>query len=340
MESACTHNEEKNMKKVLSLILALAMVVSMTACGGAGSKENLSGESLAEILTAAVEQTGKLLYEGTKEPTLGSLGGEWMILGLARSGLEIPDEYYETYFQNASAYTAGVGGELHAKKYTEYSRVILAMTAIGKDPTDVGGYNLLIPLANFEQTVFQGINGPAFALIALDSGNYDIPENTAGTTQATRDIYVDYIINAQLENGGWSLMGGEVELDVTAMALQALAKYRDRKDVAEAIDKALVILSQQQNENGGYTSYDEECSESISQTIVALCELGISLEDDRFVKNGNTLVDGLLRFRLEDGSFSHMLDDSSDLLATEQAFYALVAASRTLKGESSLYNMK
>lgn len=328
------------MKKVLSLILALAMVVSMTACGGAGSKENLSGESLAEILTAAVEQTGKLLYEGTKEPTLGSLGGEWMILGLARSGLEIPDEYYETYFQNASAYTAGVGGELHAKKYTEYSRVILAMTAIGKDPTDVGGYNLLIPLANFEQTVFQGINGPAFALIALDSGNYDIPENTAGTTQATRDIYVDYIINAQLENGGWSLMGGEVELDVTAMALQALAKYRDRKDVAEAIDKALVILSQQQNENGGYTSYDEECSESISQTIVALCELGISLEDDRFVKNGNTLVDGLLRFRLEDGSFSHMLDDSSDLLATEQAFYALVAASRTLKGESSLYNMK
>ena len=153
---------------------------------------------------------------------------------------------------------------------------------------------------------------------------------------------MDYIVNAQLSDGGWSLMGGTAEIDLTAMVLQALAKYQDRQDVAEAIDKGLAVLSSRQNEKGGYQFNDSEpeSSESISQTIVALTELDIALDDERFVKNGNTLVDALLRFRQEDGGFSHLLDGASDLLATEQAFYALVAADRAVRGESSLYTMK
>lgn len=328
------------MKKWLSMILVLAVLLSMTACGGSSANEQTA--PIAEVLSAAIEKTGKFLYESTKEPTLGSIGGEWMILGLARSGLDIPEEYFETYFQNASAYTAQQGGVLHTKKYTEYSRVILAMTAIGKDPADVGGYNMFIPLADFEQTVFQGVNGPAFALLALDCADYEIPENVAGTTQATRDMYVDYIINAQLADGGWSLMGNKAEIDVTAMVLQALAKYQERKDVAAAVDQALNTLSTRQNENGSfqYNDVEQVSSESVSQVIVALSELGISLEDERFVKNGKTLLDGLMQFRQEDGGFSHIIDGDTDLLATEQVFYAMVAANRVLNGETSLYDMK
>jgi prenyltransferase beta subunit len=163
-----------------------------------------------------------------------------------------------------------------------------------------------------------------------------------GSTQATRDLYVDYIINAQLENGGWSLMGGEAEIDLTAMALQALAKYQDRKDVADAVEKGLAILSDRQNENGGYQfSASEQVScESVAQVIVALAELGISLDDPRFVKNGKTLLDGILQFQRSDGGFSHLMEGETDLLATEQAFYALVAANRIAQGESSLYRMK
>lgn len=201
---------------------------------------------------------------------------------------------------------------------------------------------MLQPLADFEQTVFQGINGPIFALLALDSGNYEIPQNTTDNTQATRDMYVDYIINAQLPEGGWAFAGGEAEIDVTAMALQALAKYQDRKDVAEAIEKGVEILSARQNENGSYqySATEQVSSESISQVIVALTELGISLDDSRFVKNGNTLLDALLQFQQADGGFSHLIDGETDLLATEQAFYALVAANRMAQGESSLYRMK
>ena len=320
------------MKKVLSCILALALMISLTACG---RKTEVN-------LTDTISATGQLLMDSVAEPTFGSVGGEWLVMGLARSGLEIDNEYLESYFQNLSAYTAQQGGVLHDRKYTEYSRVILAVTALDEDPTDVGGFNMLLPLADFEQTCFLGINGPIFALLALDSGNYEIPENTADSTQATRDLYVDYIINAQLPEGGWSLMGGEAEIDLTAMALQALAKYQDRKDVAEAVEKGIAILSDRQNENGGYQFNENEQAscESVAQVIVARAELGISLDDSRFVKNGKTLLDGLMQFRQADGGFSHLVGDETDLLATEQAFYAMVAADRMEKGEASLYRMK
>ena len=332
------------MKRLLSWILVLSVLLSLTACGKQKDEggQTVSPEQQQEILVETVTKTGEFLHQSVAEPTFGSVGGEWLVMGLARSSLEISDEYYETYFQNLSVHTAQQGGVLHAKKYTEYSRVILAVTAIGRDPSDVGGFNMLLPLADFEQTVFQGINGPIFALLALDSGNYEIPENIADSTQATRDMYVDYILNAQLPDGGWSLMGGEPEIDLTAMALQALAKYQDRKDVAEAIEKGLAILSDRQNENGSYqySATEQASCESVAQVIVALAELGISLDDSRFVKNGKTLLDALLQFQQADGGFSHLVDGETDLLATEQAFYALVAANRIAQGESSLYRMK
>lgn len=332
------------MKKLVSWILVLAMAFSLAACSGkkGTESETVSPEQQKEMAQTSIAETGDFLLEQVKNPTYGSVGGEWTILGLARSGLEVPQEYFETYFENLATYTAQQGGILHEKKYTEYSRVILAVTAMGQDPSDVGGFDLLVPLADFEQTVFQGINGPIFALLALDCDNYEIPENVAESTQATRDLYVDYIVNAQLPEGGWSLMGGEAEIDLTAMALQALAKYRERKDVAEAVEKGLAVLSARQNENGSYqyNATEQASSESVAQVMVALAELGISLDDARFVKNGKTLLDALLQFRQDDGGFSHLQDGESDLLATEQAFYALVAANRVMQGQSSLYRMK
>ena len=319
------------MKKWLAVVLAIALVMSMAACAGE-----------VKDPAAAREACAQMLKNNTTEPVCGSVGGDWLALGFARGDADVPEEWFGRYYEAVEAYVTSCGGVLHERKYTEYSRVILALTAIGKDPTDVAGFNLLVPLADFEQTIFQGINGPIFALLALDSGNYEIPENVTENTQATRELYVDYILDAQLENGGWSLMGGDAEIDVTAMALQALAKYQDREDVAEAIEKGIGILSARQAKNGGYqyNAAEQASSESVAQVIVALAELGIALDDSRFVKNGNSLVDALLQFQQEDGGFSHLIDGETDLLATEQAFYALVAANRLEQGESSLYRMK
>ena len=330
------------MKKIVSLLLVIAMLFVFSGCA-----EEKKAEQLPAVTEAPVqaEENGllkiaKWMQSEIPEPGFGSVGGEWLAMGLARSELEGMEEYLLGYGERVAAYTAEQGGILHNRKYTEYSRTILAWTAIGRDATDVGGFNLLTPLADFEQTVFQGINGPIFALLALDCGHYEIPENIANSTQATRDMYVDYIVNAESPDGGWSMAGGPAEIDITAMVLQALAKYQDRPDVAAAVERGLELLSQQQNVNGGFSDGNGETSEAISQTIVALTELDISLEDARFVKNGNTLKDALLRFQLEDGSFTHLMDGDTDLLATEQAFYALVAIDRMEQGKTSLYSMK
>lgn len=329
------------MKKVISVLLIISMLLAFSGCSGEkASEQNVQTEALPQLEESVLQKTAQWLKIQVPEPAYGSLGGEWLALGMARSELEGMDEYLEGYGERVAAYTAEQGGTLHAKKYTEYSRVILAWTAIGRDASDVGGFNLLLPLADFEQTVFQGLNGPIFALLALDCGDYDIPENVANSSQATREMYVDYILNAEHAEGGWSLAGGPAEADLTAMALQALAKYQDRPDVAEAVARGIAVLSEMQNVNGGFSANNSESSESVAQVIVAVTELGIALDDSRFVKNGNTLKDALLRFRLSDGSFSHLMDDSADLLATEQAFYALVAIERMEQGKTSLYSMK
>ena len=341
----------KKTTRFLALVLALILTWQLAGCGQkdaqtvstTGATEASASAPGAQAADESADeqllQTARWLMAEIPEPSYGSVGGEWAVFGLARSGISVPAEYFEAYGENVAAYVAEHGGVLHAKKYTEYSRVILAWTAMGRDAADVGGYDLLQPLADFEQTVFQGINGPIFALLALDSGKYEIPENTAGTTQATREEYVDYILGAELSGGGWTLSGDQADADITAMALQALAKYRDRQDVSAAVERGLTVLSALQTETGGYQAYGAESSESIAQVLVALTELGVDPEDPRFVRDGHTLRCRLLDFRNEDGSFRHIQDGEADLMATEQAFYALVALDRTARGESTLYSM-
>ena len=157
--------------------------------------------------------------------------------------------------------------------------------------------------------------------------------------QATRDGYVADILPLQNEDGGWSLAGGAYDVDLTAMALQALAKYRGDAAVSGAVERGLSWLEWAQEPNGAYLSWDEGNSEAVCQVIVALTELGISLDDERFVKNGQTLPQVLERFACEDGSYRHSLNGSSDEMATEQALYALAAIHRAEAGEATLYDI-
>ena len=321
----------KVFKKWILIAFAIGLTV-LTACAGENSD---TGQPLDEIL----QQTAEVLMDTTATPAYGSVCGDWVAFGLARWGGEVPEGWYDAYESAVENAVIAGNGVLSDRKYTEYSRVILALTAMGKDPTNVGGYNLILPLADYEQTIFQGINGPIYALLALDSGNYTIPENLAVGMQATREQYVEYILSKESAGGGWSLAGGEAEVDITAMALQALAKYCNREDVSAAVDRAVQLLSEKQNPEGGYTAYDADGSESVSQVIVALTELGISIQDNRFVKNGNTLLDRLLDFRTETHGFQHTLDGEMNQIATEQAFYALVALYRAEQKRPSLYNI-
>ena len=321
----------RRIKRISAWILTLAILLTLTVPALAASSVQSEVQSSAAYMVSAV-----------KAPEVGSIGGEWAIIGLARFGYTVPANYYDDYYARVEKYVKNCSGVLHERKYTEYSRVILALTAIGRDPSNVAGYNLLTPLGDFEKTIWQGLNGPIWALIALDSGNYEIPKNPSAKTQATRRLYIDEILNNQMKDGGWSLTGtGESDVDITAMALQALAKYQDQKAVKTATDSALTWLSKNQDGKGGYASWGTTNVESVAQVIVALCELGMDLNDSRFVKNGHTLTENLLSFRQANGGFYHVLDgsDGNNQMSAEQGFYALVAIDRAENGKNSLYRM-
>ena len=269
----------------------------------------------------------------TDELTFGS---EWLVIALARSGRDVPDSYYDSVVKAVQS----AKGQLSDKKSTEYARTILALTAIGKEPADVGGYDLLAGLADMDDVTYQGINGAIFALLALDSGKYDVPAAAEGGTQVTRDGLVAYILAQQLSDGGWALSGTSADPDVTAMALQALAPYRTGDETVDAaVDKGVQLLSDMQLSDGGYSSWGTLNSESCAQVLIALAALGIDpVSDSRFVKNGLTVLDALLAYAVS-GGFRHTVDGEADAIATEQALCALTAYARLLDGKTALYDM-
>lgn len=301
----------------------------------------------AEILKALREdetQTGDVTgWRKTHSDMLDTIktgelafGSEWLVIALARSGRDVPDSYYDSVVKAVQS----AKGQLSDKKSTEYARTILALTAIGKDPADVGGYDLLAGLADMDDVTYQGINGAIFALLALDSGKYDVPAAAEGGTQTTRDGLVAYILAQQLSDGGWALSGTSADPDVTAMALQALAPYRTGDETVDAaVDKGVQLLSDMQLADGGYSSWGTLNSESCAQVLIALATLGIDpVSDSRFVKNGLTVLDALLAYAVS-GGFRHTVDGEADAIATEQALCALTAYARLLDGKTALYDM-
>ena len=325
------------MKRILSLALVLACLLALAVPALAAKEPDLQ---------ALVESSAKYMLSAVKEPEPGDIGGEWAVLGLARSGYAVSEGYFEGYYGKLEAYVKEKQGVLHKRKYTDYSRVIITLSALGKDARDVGGYNLLTPLGDYDKTIWQGLNGPIWALIALDSANYPMPQNPDAKTQATRQMYIDCILAAELDEGGWTLSrrtsADPADPDITGMALQALAKYQDQKAVKEATERALECMGKKQDANGGYSNmWGDANSESVVQMLVALCELGIGWNDPRFVKNGHTLLDNLLTYRTSAGGFYHIAggSDGDNQMSAEQGFYGLIACLRYEQGKNSLYRM-
>lgn len=321
-----------------------------TANADAGSeygKSKVQGISDAEgDRQAALEALASVqayLQNHVTDSIVGSIGGEWSVIAMARNG-NLTENARNAYLSNLYSALREVDGELSYNKYTEYSRVTLAVTSIGVNPQNVNGYDILYPLAQFENVQLQGINGPIWALIALDSHRYEIPqlsEDDAGMyTQTTREGLIQCILDWQSSEGGWALNQGENDPDLTGMAIQALTPYYDRTDVKASVDKALAWLSQIQDENGGFNGEEESTVESTAQVVTALAGLDVSLlSDERFIKNGSSAIDHLLSFRLEDGSYEHTEGTGSNLMATEQTAYTLTAYYRAINGLNDLYDM-
>lgn len=278
-------------------------------------------------------------------------GSEWMIMDLARDDPKTALPLYTNYYNSIASYLKENNGELSSNAYTEYSRVTLALTALGINAQSIGGYDLFDYLSDYQKTIYQGINGAIFALIAVNSNpQYHFTQPAGVTDYTTKEKLVDYIISKELSDGGWALFGSKSDPDITSMALQALAPFKNTSvdanhAVTNAIDKGVGVLASMENSDGSYTSWGTVNSNSTAQVVTALAALGINPTSGEFDHNGNNPVTALLSYHVNGSGFMYTFTDSTaktgtvNGMATEQDYYALIAYRRYLTGATSLYNM-
>lgn len=320
------------MKRIISVLVTAVMIFT------AAFQCSFAAQVTAE---EAYSSTGKTIYENTVQNIAkeSAYGSEWHILGLARSQYAGCDEIFEKYYEDVVKVLKENSGVLSKKKYTEYSRAIVAVKAIGRNPKNTGGFDMTAKLLEKENVAIQGLNGPIWALIALNTDGY---ADSSAEFKKTAKEYISYILDAEKDGGGWSLNSSETnaDVDITGMALTALAPYyKEDSRVKEAADRALAWLSEVQKDDGAYASWGTVNSESCAQVTVALTSLGIDPnKDERFIKNGKSVIDGLLGF-YTDGGFKHVSTGKLNAMATEQGYYALTAYFRFTGGKTSLYDM-
>ncbi len=263
-------------------------------------------------------------------PSFGPVNGEWRIFALARSGRISPAGVSASaYYERIEEYVAGIGsGKLNPNKATDNSRLVIALSSIGRDPRNVAGYDIVDPLTEQGFVKRHGPTGAAFALLALGA-------RSSYGESATKSAYVEFLLNAELSGGGWSL-GSEPDPDVTSIVITALAPY---PSASSAVNRGVAVLSRIQREDGKFETMGSATSESCSQVVVALSTVGIDCDKDaRFIKNGTSALEALVSFSTGNG-FAHTENGAVNEMASEQAAYALAAYSRLKHGKNDLYDM-
>lgn len=289
-------------KRIICFVLGI-LVCTLISCNAIADEDIYS--SVIEYLIA-----------NTSNPTVGSLVGDRTVVTLAKSGYE-NDGFYEAYYNNVRYFVNLNQSDYVGHLATDNARVALAVSAAGYDPSDIDGYNLIAPLLSFDYATKQGINGAVYTLMALDSCDYE--------SDNIRDSLLSYIMSKYLPNGGWALSGDYPDPDMTAITIRALAPYYEiYSDVQSAIDMSINVLSVLQEDDGGYSSWGTKNAETSAQVLCAMSAVNIDINDERFVKNGNTVLNALLSFHdSTTGGFKHIYDGDTDRIATEQAAYAL-----------------
>ena len=381
---------EKMFKNLMVVLLCFVILLSATvpavASAEGGSDGDISSvaqdsdrigaenvESLRSMQADIVEwkrtaNGGEQLLAGQLLDGAGDSGSDWFAFDISRMNIEDNQAAYLSRMKDVvEKIYEDIEGNQKSYRFTDIYRMILTIEACGGDPTSFGtdaegnAINLIhdgIWNCIWGDPGDQGINGYIWALLAVDSKNWEEPEGALWT----REKLITQILSRQLADGGFGLdVADTSDVDLTAMAHTALAPYQDSEQsytftsviteeevtttVEEAAEKAFVCLSDMQHVDGSMVTYEQRTSESTSWTLVALASWGHDPDTDgQFIKNGNTLLDGLRQFQLEDGGMIHSLDGEEEEttgnnMASYQTVYALEAVCRLREGKCKIFDM-
>jgi len=253
---------------------------------------------------------------------------EGYLLGLGRAGYPVDSNLYSGYYDSVKNYLASHNNRFES--VSECAKVVIALNAIGYDPTNINGVDIIQQLN--ETSDPDSVWEYAYALIALDSKQYN---------STARDVYLNKLLASQLDSGAWGWNETAVDIDTTGMVLAALAPYyNSNSSVKAAVDKSLNYLSASQMPDGAFASGMNENANTTAMVVLALSELGIDAGTDlRFIKNGISVVDALCSFAVEGGGFGWIDNVEVNDYATYQAYYALCSYFRHINGMNRLFDM-
>ncbi|WP_379154307.1 S-layer homology domain-containing protein [Paenibacillus sp. sgz5001063] len=314
----------------LIVIMLFAVLGAAVAPGGQAFAETgtaaaaNSGSAASTITAKQAASVADAVYATSEFVLKNGVQSDWQAIGLAQAGYKVPDSYLKAL---ESKVTAAKGVFARA---TEYARITLAVKALGGDPANVGGYNLIEKLYNNDKITGQTLNNAAYVLLALDSGSYNIPADAKWTPAKL----LAEILAKQNTDGGFTLTTGASDPDMTAMVLTVLAGHKDDPAAKTAGQRAAAWLATAQDKNGGYG----DSSESVAQAIIGLSSFGVDPTGAEYTRGNVNLIGKLLSFSTAGGGFTHTAGGSYNQLSTEQALEALVAYSLYSTG-GKLYDL-
>lgn len=289
-----------SLKRLICVSMIIAFVLSLASCGNNNDWQEQR------------KSTAKYLLQQIDDGSLPIEDSEWALIGIKNSDIKLSREQLDNYYDAVRAKVKSKKGVLSEDFYTEYARTSLGVFLAGKDPKAVEGYNLIEKLNDYEVVLDQGVNASIYALIASNYCGYKLDETAEGKYLSD--------IGASFEYGG-EAVSSKVAMDYCGMALQALAYYKDDSNQKATINRIYDLIEKEikKDKNG----VDLGSCESIAQVILGLSAMGVDIEKDkRFIKDKETLIDGMMKYAEEDG-FAHIKGKKVNLLASQQALMAL-----------------
>lgn len=290
----------KHITRLLTTLLAIVMLLPMTAqatpVDGWTDETEQAYQTVTQLVIQRVTESKDYLATATQEENTKAVYALWT------SGAAVPSGFYDEYLQALADWL-----DLAVKRgKTAYiPGAIRTVAAMRLDVTDFAGHDLMDALRKPE--LVEADEDRLDMLIDLDAAG-DVGKTDE--FNALREQLLTEALARQQSSGEFRYTskwpaelrqkGVDDEPDrfdyilLTAKSAQALAPYQSRKDVSAAIDKALTYLSEQQLPSGGFVKYGDEDVEEDAAGLEMLAALGISLADERFTKDGHTVLDGMM----------------------------------------------
>lgn len=310
-----------SIKRFLSFFIILVLITGCCFVNAQGSENYAErAQNIADgIINFKLKESNNSDIQSLIDRKFSDDAGvssDWYIIALSQYG----DYDFSNYEKSLLKYLSenSVGSAVARQKY--------ALSLIACGSTD----NYIQETLN-NSIGKQGIMSVIFGLHLLNNG-YSSKDYGISDLKAK-------LLDFQLQDGGFAVTGKKGDVDVTAMALQALAPYfQSDATVKSAVNNALSFLSSSQKSTGEFASYGVNNAESCAQTLIALSELRIdAMTDSRFIKGNNTLLDAIERYKMSDGSFCHKQNGASNSIATVQVLCSAVSYLRYKNGKDNFY---